>query len=128
MREVSGRDGIEANGPEAENCLQSSGVKFDGEILPSLCFAVIVRDLWGVKAPIAVEQYSKRPPRTCRAWSSGESDAPFGVGLDILRSPEGYRFLARAMRDQPPEWWVNFLFLKACAEAYEAQRKKIGQG
>jgi len=78
-----------------------------GNILPQHDFALFANDVWTVKAPAAVEQYTGRPSRTCRSWCA-DIEAPSSAVFAILRDKEGYRYLKRVMRDDPPEWWANF--------------------
>lgn len=88
----------------ATSSLENPGPDSRGNILPE--FAQVVRDVWSVKAPAAVHQYTGRPDRTCRAWCA-DIEAPASAAFGCLRGDEGYRFLSRVMRDDPPDWWVN---------------------
>lgn len=118
MVEVSNGGACDAKTSEAIPCSQT------GDILPLDCFALVVRDIWGPKAPVAVQQYTGRPDRTCRAWSSDENDAPASAAFRLLRGKEGFLVLRRIMQGSTEEWWLNLQLLKECAEAYEARRKK----
>lgn len=89
---------------------ESVGFDDRGNILPRYQFSRFCNDVWTIKSPAAVEQYTKAPSRTCRSWVD-EVDpvqAPSSAAFAILRDKEGYRFLKRVMRDDPPDWWINF--------------------
>jgi hypothetical protein len=88
----------------ATSCPEISGAGDRGKMLPE--FAVVVRDVWSVKAPAAVHQSTGRSERTCRAWCA-DIEAGSSATFALLRGAEGYRFLARVMRDDPPAWWVT---------------------
>lgn len=102
--------GAAISGPE------SSGPHIRGKIVPE--FALVARDVWSVKAPAALHQYTMRSERTCRAWCA-DVEAPASAAFALLRSDEGYRFLRRVMRDNPPPWWVNIERLRAIGAACE---------
>lgn len=114
---------------EVVSDLQTSGQSANGGIQPKSCsFAEVTRDVWGAKAPIAVEEYTGRLARTCRAWTSAEYEAPSSIAFDILRGKEGYRFLARVMRDDPPDWWLvlqRALAVAKLADEFGSNLKKL---
>jgi hypothetical protein len=122
MATINGSAGDEANKPPAQSAREICVSGNPGTSVPE--FAVVVRDVWQVKAPAALHDHTKASERTCRAWSSGGREPLSGVLITLLRSREGYLVLRRIMRDDAPDWWVNLLTLKECAEAYEARRKR----
>lgn len=87
-------------------------------------FALVAQSVWKVKTPAALHDHTHASERTCRAWASGDREPLAGVLITLLRSREGLLVLRAIMRTDPPQWWLNLMFLKECAEAYEAQRKR----
>lgn len=69
-------------------------------------FADLVKNLWPVKGPAAIEQYTRCPDRTARAYSSGDREPPASVLRDLLRGDEGYRVLTFVMSGYPVTWWI----------------------
>jgi hypothetical protein len=116
MREESPGNGLSANVGAAIVCRDGND---SGNNLPDLCFAIVVRDVWGVKAPMAIHTYTGTPERTARHWSSGAGDSTAQIVIGLIRSVEGYRLLSRIMRDDPPDWWRNMQRLLALAAIAE---------
>lgn len=107
-----------ANSVPATSCRESRGREILGNISPT-SFAIVVTDVWGVAAPAAIHQYTGRPERTCRAWASDHNEAGASELIAILRGKEGYVILKRIMRDEPPDWWRNHLYLLKVAAIAE---------
>ena len=97
-------EGTSADADQRAICSAATSCREGGNILPPI-FAVVARRLWGPKAPIAVEEYTARPDRTCRAWCA-ETDIPGNMLIAVLRGREGYRVLKEILEPDSPEWWL----------------------
>ena len=69
-------------------------------------FMLLAHGVWGVAAPVAVEEHTGRSDRTCRDWTSGRTEPPAHVVAILLRSREGYLVLRHIMAIDPPTWWI----------------------
>lgn len=69
-------------------------------------FSSMVAELWPIKGPAAVSQYTRCPDRTARAYASGDREPPASVLRDLLRGDEGYRVLTYVMCGFVPTWWL----------------------
>ena len=69
-------------------------------------FADLVKNLWPIKGSAAVEQYTRCPDRTARAYASGDREPPASVLRDLLRGDEGFRVLTYVMHGSAVTWWA----------------------
>ena len=90
-------------------CRDDLAGEFDGPIVPErIWFALMVRRVWPVKAPMAVVQYAGCAERTARAYASADREPSASVLCDLLRGAEGDAILSDIMRHEPPAWFVRF--------------------
>ena len=77
-------------------------------VAPHEKFVLMLRQLWPVKADMALAEYAGVRDRTARSYRNGEREPPLSVLWMLLRSREGYRVLSFIMADDPPDWWLVF--------------------
>lgn len=80
-----------------------------------LWFAVMCRVLWGPNASkdlkFILDAYDgrDRSERTCRAWTSGDSEPPCSVLGILMVSDQGRAVLDYLQREMPSLWWLALM-------------------
>lgn len=86
-------------------------------------FARIAERLWPSKTAAALGFLTQRHDRQCYRYAAGDQEPPGGFVVDLLRSPDGGRFLDEAMRGSDAEWYRRYQFALAALPAVEHLRQ-----
>lgn len=80
------------------------------------------RDFWPVKTALHLSEITGYSTRSCESWLSGKVVLPTDALAALMQSEQGREFLAAAMVDATPRWWLR---LKAWAAAVDLAAEKI---
>lgn len=83
-------------------------------------FVRIVRSLVGRKPATALHYITGFSERHCHRYAIGETRPPGYFLRALLRSEQGWQFLAALMDGAEPKWWREVLRAKRLAEAIDA--------
>ncbi len=91
-------------------------------------FLAVARALWPVKAAQNLAHKTNVSERAAAYWLAGEREVTLDAARTLLRSEEGYAFLAALMGDCDARWWKRVKLNAATAETRRAlaeQAKKL---
>jgi hypothetical protein len=87
-----------------------------------LWFSRIVRSLFAVKGGTALHCITGVDERTCQRYAAGHVRPPGYFIRTLLRSEEGWQFLAALMEGSEARWWAETKRARRIAEAVDRER------